>query len=932
MLSPLSVSGGPTVEVQSLEDGQMFGPYRIIRLLGRGGVGEVYEAEHGETGRRVALKRLRGRIDLQEDLDRFLREGQLAASISDPHTVYVFGSHEIDGMPVIVMQLVPGGTLKDRVADAGPMSVQEAVSAILDVISGLDAAASAGILHRDIKPSNCFVDADGTVKVGDFGLSIPTSGRSGDGTFLGTPQYAPPEQLRGAALDSRADIYAVGATLYYLLTGAPPFESKDFGTLIDRVKNEPPPLAHKVRSGVPAALGALIARCLAKEAADRPATYTELARALRPFSATGVPARLDVRLLAGIIDYLLLSIPAGILNNLYGFGVARRGNTSVDIEPWTFVVAVTYFALCEARWATTPGKRLLGLFVTSQSGAISWRQAFLRAFTYSSPALVTLAPTLVMGREGFTQFVLSSPWLVGSAAFVQIGFTLLLFSTMRTRNGYAAVHDLVSKTRVVRRSSRVLRLRGAHSPSENVTAESGAIDSERRLGSFVVGRELASFEGARLVEGIDAVLKRTVWLVEQNDGTPETPKARRDVGRPARLHWLAGQRSDGENWDAFEAPPGQPFTTATRARWPIVHGWLNDLIAELTAGERDDTVPVLAGNRLWIRPDNRAVLLDIPAPGTDASSDPLTPQQLLSMVGQAALSDASPMPASAVAMLDRWSSKRSISVADMAGDMAVVTSVADQVSRRRRAGPLLLAASPVMLMLLAAFIAIQTSGPPPTHDRFVTSELLERLEDERDPVRQQALKVYLAGRFKAELTSADAHWRVADQTDDDIIRTRGLADASAALTPSPDEVARAAVLLDRELARAELDFMQNNNNPRTIFIALLLTGASMSLLGGLISVAVRPSGFVLSSMGMAVINSRGREIGRARAIARQLLIWSPLLVYGALLAWPVTRPSVASIAVASIAAAPIGIGFVWSLFRPARGPHDIIIGTSIGVR
>jgi hypothetical protein len=109
-----SVATGP--DGQRLAAGQLWGPYRIGRLLGRGGMGEVYEAEHTETGRRVALKVLRTRLQDADDRARFLREGQLAASVSHPHTVYIFGSEEIAGMPVIAMELLPGGTLKDRVA------------------------------------------------------------------------------------------------------------------------------------------------------------------------------------------------------------------------------------------------------------------------------------------------------------------------------------------------------------------------------------------------------------------------------------------------------------------------------------------------------------------------------------------------------------------------------------------------------------------------------------------------------------------------------------------------------------------------------------------------------------------------------------------------------------------------------------------------
>src|SRR5512145_2632977 len=265
-----SLPGGPR-----LVGGQLWGPYRVIRLLGRGGMGEVYEAEQLETGRRLALKVLRATLRGDEDRARFLREGQLAASISHAHTVYIFGSEEVGGAPAITMELLSGGTLKDRVSAEGPMPPSAAVSVVLDIIGGLDAAQAAGILHRDIKPSNCFVDADGAVKVGDFGLSISTLTRDvrhelATASFEGTPQFAAPEQLRGQPLDVRADIYAVGATLYYLLTGQPPFEARDLRELVDRVNTEPPPSPRMLRPEIPSGLAAVILRCLAKSPAQRP--------------------------------------------------------------------------------------------------------------------------------------------------------------------------------------------------------------------------------------------------------------------------------------------------------------------------------------------------------------------------------------------------------------------------------------------------------------------------------------------------------------------------------------------------------------------------------------------------------------------------------------------------------------------------------------
>jgi len=185
-----------------LEDGDIFGSYRIGRLLGRGGMGEVYEAEHVGNGRRVALKVLNERLTSADDRRRFLNEGQLAASINHPHTVYIYGSEEIEGLPVIAMELLPGGTLKDRVKARGPLPAGEAVDAILQVIAGLDAASAKGILHRDVKPSNCFVDRDG--KRCDLLTTKAVYGEGGDAALAhdlamhvaaSNPQYLTPAHV-----------------------------------------------------------------------------------------------------------------------------------------------------------------------------------------------------------------------------------------------------------------------------------------------------------------------------------------------------------------------------------------------------------------------------------------------------------------------------------------------------------------------------------------------------------------------------------------------------------------------------------------------------------------------------------------------------------------------------------------------------------------
>ena len=292
---------------------QQFGGYRVVRRLGSGGMGTVYEADHVESGRRVALKVLAHRLDSPESKQRFLREGRLAASVNHPNSVYVFGTEEIAGVPVIAMELVPGGTLEQRGAPRGTVARWRSSRCDPPGDRRPGGCGGRGVLHRDVKPANCFVDRDGTIKVGDFGLSISTSLRgdsnvTSDGTFLGTPAFSSPEQLRGDELDIRSDIYAVGVTLYYLLTGRMPFKADNLVRLIATVLEHPPTSPDQLRPDIPKGLVRTVMRCLQKQPAARYGTYDELRQVLAPFSsAAPTPAALGLRLGAGILDYVLLS-------------------------------------------------------------------------------------------------------------------------------------------------------------------------------------------------------------------------------------------------------------------------------------------------------------------------------------------------------------------------------------------------------------------------------------------------------------------------------------------------------------------------------------------------------------------------------------------------------------------------------------------------
>ncbi|MGA2255372.1 MAG: protein kinase, partial [Thermoguttaceae bacterium] len=604
------------------EVGERFGPYRIIRLLGAGGMGVVYEAEEQETGRRVALKVLGRQFDSPSDRARFLREGRLAASINHPNSVYVYGTEEIDGTPTIAMELVSGGTLQQRVKNHGPMPVPVAVEAILDIISGLEAAQAIGILHRDIKPANCFEDSDGTIKIGDFGLSISTAARAetnitAEGTMVGTPAFCSPEQLRGEELSARSDMYSVGGTLFYLLTGRVPFEGHNIAQLTANVLEKPVPSLRDFRKEIPRDLAGAIQRCLAKQSAERFKSYDDLRRALAPYGSTApTPATLSLRFLAGALDMLVTSLASAAImwlwlgNPMSWFLLASSKQGSLWILGF-FSAVLLYYAVLEGIWGATAGKALCRLrVVRPDKNSPGFFRALLRALIYvATPSL----PSLI-ACGGDPKAMLLRPMaiqqLIGFSFYLVLA---VLFCTARRRNGFAAVQDLVSKTRVISRTA--LELRPIPSAIETPPP---AVDAKPAIGPYHALETLETNAAGQWLLGYDLRLLRKVWIRTVPPGTPPVAAPLRSIGRVGRLRWLTGRRTPEENWDAFEGVGGKPLLRLIENRqpWTHVRFWLYDLAREISAAEKDGTLPpVLTLDRVWIAGDGRAKLLDFPAPG-----------------------------------------------------------------------------------------------------------------------------------------------------------------------------------------------------------------------------------------------------------------------------------------------------------------------------
>src|SRR5947199_4323543 len=247
------------------------GRYRIMRKLGTGGMANVYLAEDQELGRRVAIKILNDRhANDDQFVERFRREAKNAAALSHPNIVSIYDRGEAEGSYYIAMEYLDGRSLKELIVSRGPAPVGVAVEYARQILQALRFAHRHGIVHRDIKPHNVLVDAEGRVKVTDFGIArAGTSQMTEVGSIVGTAQYLSPEQAKGTAVDQRSDIYSLGIVLYELLTGAVPFTGDTPVEIAMKHISETPDVPSALRPEIPHDLDLVVTRALAKDPAER---------------------------------------------------------------------------------------------------------------------------------------------------------------------------------------------------------------------------------------------------------------------------------------------------------------------------------------------------------------------------------------------------------------------------------------------------------------------------------------------------------------------------------------------------------------------------------------------------------------------------------------------------------------------------------------
>ena len=927
------------------------GGYRVLGLLGAGGMGRVFEGESLTTGERVAIKVLtRQLVANPVSLERFKQEGKLAGKIVHPRCVFVRHVDTEDGVPFIVMERMPGRTLKDLLDERGRLQPAEAVPLMLDAIDGLLEAHRLGVIHRDFKPSNCFLTEDGRVKVGDFGLSKSlhsTIELTQTGAFLGTVLYSSPEQIRGEEVDYASDVYAVSATLYQLLAGRPPFFHENVTAVLAMIVSEDAPPLRSLRRELPRSLARLVHHGLER---DRDRRLGDL-RELRSRLAAQVPSTLTLGALSLRVGaYLLDELIAGVFLVL-PLTVLVAGLTGTAPGDWLHWLAVgAYFAAFEGLTGAAPGKRLLGLRVcrTGSTQPPGAGRAALRILAFSAMLLL-----IDLGASA-----LAAGATAPGVALVAAGLALLVLP-MRRSTRYRGLHERLSGTTVLRlpAEERPIRLRmPPHSPLERLPGRDPVLPAQ--VGAYRLDRSVLVAPDQWLGYAEDPVLGRRVLARLAYDPPPEFT-LRGELSRPGRLRSLSygveQVRGRTLTWEAFIAPEGVPLAPLAARQpldWRVTRDILRQLAEELAEARADDTLPPTLGlDQVWVAGDGRVQLLDEPV-GSPPAESPL-PLTLLAQAAVASLEGRlrplgapsyvrSPIPRHGHRFLMALLGGGNAPVRTLErarADLEAMRGEPTAVTRPRRA--ILVGVTAALFALpalaLAALIAF--------HHFFAALEAIEAtrsleavyLTEPRGQGRAVGLNdpglaqmAYESGR---EARRADAFHRQRLSRPERWALARVEA-SMAASPPSPEEVARRAKTT-RATLEGRLERARGGTDPSPppavgeqwqdgLALSALFFGLPV-LWAGLFN-----GGFVRPMLGMALVRADGCPAGRLRCLGREALAWLPFAaaVNGAMMlqsGYP-DRGEV-PLALLALAFAWLAAAAVTALLRPTRGLVDWLART-----
>jgi uncharacterized RDD family membrane protein YckC len=917
------------------------GGYRLVRQIGRGGMGTVHEGEEIATGRRVAVKLIARQFGgCVETVERFRQEGRLASLITHPRCVFVLAADEEEGQPYIVMELMPGATLQELVERRGPLPVEQAVARILDVIEGLEEAHRLGVIHRDVKPSNCFIEQDGRIKIGDFGLSkslAPGAHLTRTGAFLGTPLYASPEQIRADRVDEQSDVYSVAATLYFLLTGRAPHETGDATATLARIVSEPAASMRSFRAQIPANLDEIVLRGLERLRDERWRNLADFREALLPFVPGRVtPAGFGVRFGAFLVDAIGLRILGAVVSVVLGalaLPISTRVWSLMGLE---LVLAVLYFGTLEGRWGATLGKRLLGLRVrTALSGAApGLPRAMLRiAVCYSLlnwgyvVSLALMQPYLTSFQGPKAREIVAShpialmlagifPWLTYLAG---VG---LLFSTARKRNGLRGLHEFASGTRVVALPWWHDRKLLVGRASELPLMQPMGLPAE--IGSYLIRGALRwdDDSGERLLLAEDTGLSRKVWIWLRPPGAAPLSKVREETDRLSRLRCLAGGSIGDSNWHAFVAPTGCSLTdliaTQGRQTWPTVRPLLEEVADELAQAAKDGTLPEqLSAAQVWLEPNGRVKLLDLPLKSDARALETGNPDKralhLLSDVAALTLEGKprehargtnqirAPYPLHASKILRKLlpGARSYVRISEFQEAMRETRERQPEVTRARRMTTLLgLAASVAIGLLFMLFFVwgyefgmllyrtqlVNEGRLALEHLREGTSAELTAANAQPDPIQRADALIRLQenDRLEARLTALVEHDRLLVAASRNWLNpilpmTQAIHGQIGGETDEEAEKHRKNYRAHAEEMIAEIE----GEDPRVMAARRWESTLYWGILAiwpvvWVLWVLITRGGMVLWLTGLSLVNSRGQRASRLRCAWRTFLIWLPV--------------------------------------------------------
>ncbi len=285
---------------EEFREGAVFAGCRIAGKIGQGGMGTVYKAYYEALGKDICIKFLSPALAQDpRNIEFFMREARSAARLDHPNIVHIYNFGQENGVYFIIMSYVDGQSLSDLIAEKGPLPVDKASGIIIEILEGLGHAHSKTIIHRDIKPSNILISPDGRPRIVDFGLARSISEEKQltmAGELVGTAYFMSPEQGLAGTVDHRADLYAAGATLFYILTGRHPFEGKTSIEVIHKHIGDPPPNIVLIKPDIPLWVSSVIDRSMRKKPADRYQTAEEMAAVIRKYLKEGVSASNELSL------------------------------------------------------------------------------------------------------------------------------------------------------------------------------------------------------------------------------------------------------------------------------------------------------------------------------------------------------------------------------------------------------------------------------------------------------------------------------------------------------------------------------------------------------------------------------------------------------------------------------------------------------------